>query len=109
MRYEFYFLLIFSTLLEIIGDFLFKKWSIIDNVLFFIFGLILYIIGVYFFALSIKVGHSMSFGFGKTIIVFSIINILAACLVGVIFFSDNFSLRDFIGIALGMITIIILN
>lgn len=97
------FILIGSTL-EIVGDIFFKKWAIGNKPLLMWGGLAIYSVGTLFWAYSLK--YEM---LSKAISIFTILNLITIVLVGVIFFKENISTAVKIGIALGIISIVLIE
>ena len=62
-----------AVILEVIGDILFKKWSISSKNALLIVGLLIYFIGTIFWAVSLKYEY-----LSKAISVFTILNLIFA-------------------------------
>ena len=100
----FFSILIVSVLLETGADFFFKKWAIESKNIVLIFGLLLYIIASIFFAVSLKYEF-----LSKTISIFSLLNLLAITLVGILFFKEHLTILNKIGVGLAIISIILIE
>lgn len=100
----FFGLILTAVLLEVIGDILFKKWAIDAKHALLIIGLIIYFTGTIFWAISLKYEY-----LSKAISVFTILNLIAIVLVGVLYFKEEITLINTIGIALGIISIILIE
>lgn len=96
----FFVLIILASLLEVISDVLFKKWSINNKNISIIIGLIFYFLGSAFWAISLKYEY-----LSRAISVFFILNMIIIVLVGVLFFKENLSFTAKIRILLGVISI----
>jgi multidrug transporter EmrE-like cation transporter len=97
-------LIIIATIFEIGGDVLFKKWAIENKNLYFVIGFIIYIFAILALALSLKYG-SLS----KAISILTIINFVVIALVGLLIFKEDVSLLNKVGIALGVISVILIE
>jgi multidrug transporter EmrE-like cation transporter len=104
LKYIFFALILLAVALEVIGDILFKKWSIESKNVLLAVGLLIYFIGTIFWAISLK--YEM---LSKAISVFTILNLVAIVLVGVIMFKENLSLVNKVGIGLGILSIILIE
>ena len=100
----FFILIIAGTVLEVFGDVLFKKWVVDHRNLFFWTGFTIYAIDTLFWAYSLKY-ETLS----KAIAVFTILNLIIIVLVGVIFFKENLTLANKIGIVLGVLSILLME
>lgn len=90
--------------LEIAGDIFFKKWVIENKTLLLWIGFIIYSLGTLFWAFSLKY-ETLS----KAISIFTILNLVIVTLVGVIIFKENLSVLAKVGIALGIVSIILIE
>ena len=104
LKLGFFALIAIAVILEVIGDILFKKWSLENKNILLIIGLIIYFIGTIFWAISLKY-ESLS----KAISVFTILNLIIIVLVGIILFKENLSLINKIGIGLGILSVILIE
>ncbi len=89
---------------EAVADVLLKKWALGSRQLFLGAGLLLYFIGTIFWAISLK--HEF---LAKAISIFTIINLIAIILVGIFFFNEELSSINKIGIALGVLSVILIE
>ncbi len=89
---------------EIVGDVFFKKWSLEHRSWMIAAGLIIYTIGTACWAYTLK--YEM---LSKAISVFTILNLVAVVLVGVIYFKEDLSLTAKIGMILGIISIALIE
>ncbi|HRZ85522.1 MAG TPA: SMR family transporter [Candidatus Paceibacterota bacterium] len=100
-----FFLLIgIAVLLEVIGDIFFKKWSINNRIILLIAGLLIYFVGTAFWAISLKYEY-----LSKAISIFTILNLIIVVLVGVIYFKEDLSLINRIGIGLGVLSVFLIE
>jgi len=97
-------MILLATALEVIGDILFKKWSIENNSFFLITGLFIYFVGTIFWANSLKYEF-----LSKSISVFSILNLIVIVLVGMILFKEDLTFQNKVGIGLGIISIMLIE
>ena len=86
------------------ADGLFKKWALGDRGLFLAIGLGAYFIGTVFWAFSLK--HEY---LSKAISVFTVLNMVAIVLVGVLYFKEELSAINKLGICLGVGAVILLE
>ena len=100
----FFGLVILAVFLEVIGDVLFKRWTLENKNILLIIGLIIYFIGTIFWAISLRYEY-----LSKAISVFTILNLIIVVLVGVIIFKEDLSLINKIGIGLGVISVILIE
>ncbi|MDD5133614.1 MAG: SMR family transporter [Candidatus Nanoarchaeia archaeon] len=104
VKFMFFGLIILAVTLEVIGDIFFKKFALENKNVLLIVGLIIYFIGTVFWAISLKYEY-----LSKAISIFTILNLIAIVLVGVIFFKENLSLINKIGISLGILSLILIE
>ncbi len=103
---QFYFLLLVSAaaIFEIVGDTLFKFWSLGGRSVILWMGILLYGLAIFIWAYSLK------FGFlSKAISILTVINLIAVVLIGVLYFKEDLSFFNKIGIILGIISVILLQ
>ena len=98
LKLVFFGLLFLAVALEVGADILFKKWSIESKNILLVSGLAIYFIGTIFCAISLKYEF-----LSKAISIFTILNLVAVVLVGVIIFQENLSLVNKIGIGFGVV------
>ena len=103
-KFAFFVLIILATIFEVVGDIFFKKWSAgSKNTLLYI-GLLAYSIGTVFWAISLKYEF-----LSKAISTFTILNLIIIILIGVLVFKEDLSLINKIGIAFGVLSIILIE
>jgi multidrug transporter EmrE-like cation transporter len=100
----FFSILIIAILLEVAGDVFFKKWSLSSRSAMLVIGAILYFAGSIFWAISLKY-ETLS----KAGTIFMIANFVLIALVGVLYFKEDLSLTNKLGIALGALSIILIE
>jgi multidrug transporter EmrE-like cation transporter len=103
-KFIFFGLIIIAVALEIIADILLKKWSIENRNILFILGIILYFSGGIIWAFSLKYDY-----LSRAISIFSILNFIIIVLVGVLYFKEDLSLINKIGIGLGILSVILIE
>jgi small multidrug resistance pump len=104
LKVVFFGLIILAVALEIGGDVLFKKWSLAGSNSMLYIGLGVYFLGSIFWAVSLKYEQ-----LSKAISVFTILNLVVVALVGVLYFKEDLSLLNKLGIALGVLSIILVE
>lgn len=97
-------LIALAVALEVIGDIFFKKWSIDSKNVLIISGLLIYFIGTIFWAISLKYEY-----LSKAVSIFTVINLIVIVLVGVLYFKEDLSLINKIGIVLGISSVILIE
>ena len=97
-------LILLAVSLEIIADIIFKKWSIDNKNLLLYIGLLIYFIGTIFWAFSLKYEY-----LSRAISVFTVLNLLIVALVGIIYFKEDLSFINKIGIGLSVLAIILVE
>jgi len=104
MKYFFIVLIIFVTILEIIGDILFKEWSIHSKKYLIILGTLFYTLATLVWAFSLKYQN-----LSKAIVIFAVLTLIVGALVGVFIYKESLSTLNIIGIILGLASIILLE
>jgi len=104
VRLIFLSLIVLAVGLEVLGDIFFKKWSMNNKNLVLYVGLLIYFIGTIFWALSLKYEY-----LSKAISVFTIVNLIVVVLVGVLYFKEDLSLINKIGIGLGTLSVALIE
>lgn len=100
----FLFLIALAVGLEVFADIFFKKWSLENKQVVLYLGLVFYFVGTVFWAISLKYEY-----LSKAVSVFTIINLIAVVLVGIIYFKEDLSLINKVGILLGIISIALIE
>jgi multidrug transporter EmrE-like cation transporter len=100
----FFILLAAGILLEVAGDIFFKRWALQSKTIILVIGALLYFTGTIFWAFSLKY-ETLS----KAGVIFMLANIILIALAGTMIFKENLSLINKIGIALGIISIILVE
>ena len=103
-KFIFFGLIALAVVLEVVGDIFFKKWSISSKNTLLYIGLLVYFIGTIFWAISLKYEF-----LSKAISIFTILNLIIIVLVGVIYFKEDLSLVNKIGIVLGILSAILIE
>lgn len=104
LKYLFFAFILLAVGLEIIADILFKKWATENTNLLLITGLLLYFLGTAFWAFSLKYEF-----LSKAISIFSVLNLIIVALVGIFYFKEDITILNKIGIALGVLSIILIE
>ncbi len=101
-----YFLLIIlaAVAFEVVADILFKKWSLNGNGLLFAVGICLYVIGTVAWAYSLKYELLT-----RAITVFTVVNLIAVSVAGLIIFKEDISLTNKIGFLFGLVGVILIE
>ena len=100
----FFALIAIAVVLEVVGDVFFKKWALGSQHFLLALGLLIYFIGTVFWAVSLKYEY-----LAKAISIFTVLNLIIVVLVGVLYFQENLSLANKIGIALGIASVILIE
>ena len=93
-----------KKLLEVVGDVFFKKWSTDSKNILLYIGLLIYFIGTIFWAISLKYEY-----LSKAISVFTVLNLVIVVLVGVLYFKEDLTLINKIGIGLGILSVVLIE
>jgi multidrug transporter EmrE-like cation transporter len=104
LKIAFFALIFLAVALEIGGDIFFKKWSLANSNTMLYIGLTVYFLGSIFWALSLKY-ETLS----KAISVFTILNLVIVAAVGVLYFKEDLTVINKLGIALGILSIILVE
>lgn len=103
-KYSFFGLIIIAVTLEIIGDIFFKKWALENHQWLLYLGLLIYFCGTIFWAFCLKQEF-----LSKAVSIFTVINLIAVVLVGTLYFQEELSLINKIGIGLGILSVILIE
>ena len=104
MKYFFIILVIIVSLLEVVGDILFKEWTIKNNKYFLILGIIAYLVATTFWAFSLKFQN-----LSKAVVIFGVLTVIIGVLVGVLLYKEPLSTLNIIGVLLGLAAIFLLE
>ena len=97
-------LIIIGVALEVAGDVFFKWWAIENKTMLLVVGLLIYFTGAAFWAVSLKYGP-----LSKAITIFTVLNLIAVVLIGVFFFKENLTILNKIGVALGVLSVLLME
>jgi len=97
-------LIALAVAFEVMGDVFFKKWSADSRNILLYIGLGVYFIGTVFWAISLKYEY-----LSKAISIFTVLNLVIVTLVGVLYFKEDMSLVNKIGIGLGIISVALIE
>ena len=104
MKEKFYILIAFVTVFELLADFLFKKWVLVNSKLFLLVGIGAYLVSTILWAFSLKY-ETLS----KGVVVFSVLSLIAIVLMGVFVFGEELSNVNILGIILGVASIVLVS
>jgi len=93
-----------AALFEAAGDIVLKKWSVDSKHEVFLLWLLLYVVGIVIWGFSLKYEF-----LSKAISVMTIINLIIVVLVWILYFKDDLSMINKIGISLGIISIVFIE
>ena len=97
-------MVILAVALEVAGDIFFKKWAIESKGVLLYIGLLIYFIGTIFWAISLRYEY-----FSKAISVFTVLNLVIVSVVGILYFKEDLSLINKIGIGFGILSIVLIE
>lgn len=100
----FFVLIIVAAALEVLADAFFKEWSLKNKNVLFGIGMAIYLLATIIWAFSIK--YEL---LSKAICVFALLNIIIVVLVGVLYFKEQLTLLNKIGVLLGIISVILVE
>ncbi len=104
MKYFFIFLVIIVSIFEVVGDILFKEWTIKNDKFYLIIGIIAYLIATTFWAFSLKFQN-----LSKAVVIFGVLTIIIGVLVGVFIYKEELTTLNIIGVVLGLASIALLE
>jgi multidrug transporter EmrE-like cation transporter len=93
-----------AVILETAGDILFKLAHTEERNILLVFGVMLYFVAIVVWALSLR--YEL---LSKAISVFSVLNLIAVILAGLIIFGEEPSLLSKIGIVLGIVAVALMQ
>ncbi|HZX73233.1 MAG TPA: hypothetical protein VFE57_02350 [Cyclobacteriaceae bacterium] len=91
-------------LFEAIADVLAKEYQLHTSWLYFVAAISAYVIGNVFWLFSLRTGDTLTRG----AIIFSVGSAMMAVLIGLVFFKEHITRLETLGIALGLIAVILL-
>jgi len=100
----FFILLLAAVAFEVAGDILFKKWALAGRNIFLTGGSAIYFVGTIFWAISLRYEY-----LSKAISIFTIINLITVVFAGIIFFKEDITLVNKIGIFLGIVSVMMIE
>ena len=104
LRSIFFGLIALAVAFEVVGDILFKKWASDSKNILLYAGLLIYFVGTIFWAVSLKYEY-----LSKAISIFTVVNLIVVVLVGVLYFKEDLSLINKVGIGLGILSVIFIE
>lgn len=104
LKIIFFVCIISATALEVAGDVFFKRWASGSRNSILLIGFIIYAIGTIFWAISLKYEF-----LSKAISILSILNLIVVVLIGVLYFKEDLSLINKIGIGLGILSVVLIE
>jgi multidrug transporter EmrE-like cation transporter len=97
-------LLLAGGIILTVGDILMKKWVNTHSTLFYIIGLIVYLIGLNFLAQSFRFKN-----IAVASVIFVIFNVVTLSIVSWLYFKETLSTLQIIGIILGITSVVVLE
>ncbi len=97
-------LIIIGASIEVFADIFFKIWNDKGGYHFIFAGIILYLIGTMCWVISLRYET-----FTKSGVIFLLLNIILLSLTGLLFFKDELSIINKVGILLGIVSIIMVE
>jgi multidrug transporter EmrE-like cation transporter len=104
LKTVFLILVFLAALLEASGDIILKKWALDGKHFFFILGLIVYFTATVIWAFSLKYEF-----LSKAISIVTILNLIIVVLVGILYFKEDLSLINKLGILLGIVSVVLIE
>ncbi|MFA5877973.1 MAG: hypothetical protein WC845_01250 [Candidatus Staskawiczbacteria bacterium] len=96
--------LVFLILFEIIADILAKGWALHGSSIRWIGAISAYIIANSFWLIALRQGS----GLGRGAVIFSVVSAILAVAVGLLLYKEGFTRIQFVGIFLGLISLILI-
>jgi multidrug transporter EmrE-like cation transporter len=97
-------LLLIGGIVLTVGDIVMKKWVTSHSYVFYIVGLVIYLVGLNFLAQSFKYKN-----IAVASVIFVIFNVVTLSLVSWLYFKETLSPLQILGIAVGICSIVILE
>lgn len=98
-------LLVFlAVFFEVVADVIFKQWSLSNKSSIFAIGMAVYLLGTAIWAFSLKYEYLAKAG-----AVFALLNLVALTLIGLLFYKEDLSPVNKIGIVLAIVSIILIE
>ena len=97
-------LIAIAVAFEIAADLLLKKWALDSKDLILAVGLTIYFAGTVFWAFSLKYGYLSS-----AISAFTVLNLVAVALIGILYFKEGLSTLNKVGLILGILGVILIE
>lgn len=101
---SFLLIILLAVFLETVADIFFKTWSTNNRHLLLACGIFFYTIGTFIWAYSLRLEY-----LSKAISIFSVLNLIAVILIGVLFFKEDLSMQNKAGVALGIVSVILMQ
>lgn len=100
----FLFLILLAVVFETVADISFKFSHLANKQMWLWLGVALYTVGTVIWAFSLRYEY-----LSKAISIFTVLNLIAVILVGVLFFHEQLSLLNKLGIGLGILAVILMQ
>lgn len=97
-------LIALAVAFEVVADVLFKKWAMENRGVLLAIGLALYFIGTVFWAISLR-----TTGLSRAVTVFTVVNLLAVVIAGVLIFGEQLTTMQKVGVGLGVLSVLLLE
>ncbi len=97
-------LILIAVVLEVIADIFLKRRALENKNVLLLIGLLIYFAGTIFWAISLKYDY-----LSRAISIFTVLNLIALVLVGVIIFKEDLSTMNKLGVLLGVVSIILIE
>ncbi|EKE11485.1 MAG: hypothetical protein ACD_15C00074G0002 [uncultured bacterium] len=104
LKITFFVLVILAAILEASGDIILKKWATDQKQFLFVLGIIVYFVATVIWAFSLKYEF-----LSKAISIITILNLIIVVLVGVLYFKEDLSNINKVGILLGILSVILIE
>jgi multidrug transporter EmrE-like cation transporter len=104
MRYAALALLAVAVLFEAAGDILFKQSATTNKYVYFYVGFAVYVVGSLLWAYSLRFNL-----LSRSIVIFMVLNVIVVVAAGILFFKEHVTLATWIGMLLGVLSVILLE
>ncbi len=104
MKTFFISLVLLVAALEVLGDILFKEWTLKHQWYLLVLGIVFYMAATMFWAFSLKYQN-----LSKAVVIFAVLTLVVGVLVGVFLYKEELTAVNIIGVIFGLVGIVLLE